>query len=65
MLKKVKNTVPGLGGKGSWAGWKSWGKEWFLSKHARGGEWRDSILAVTSSSYGDMQMKEQVAHAMK
>lgn len=47
------------------ARWKSWGKEWFLTKHARGAEWEDSILVITSSSYGNMQMKEQVAHATK
>jgi len=29
------------------------------------GEARDSILVITSSSYGNMQMKEQIAHATK
>lgn len=29
------------------------------------GKARDSILVVTSSSYGNMQMKEQIAHAAK
>lgn len=67
MLKKVKNTAPGLGGKGNWGlqDRRAWGKEWFPTKHARGAEWKDSILVITSSSYGNMQMKEQVAHATK